>query len=73
MSIVTWTCCDKNIYDTPGLIKHLAEAHGITSRRAKVVDSMHLNMDDGSAHNGYAIEIEGVIVCKSVYVPAKKT
>lgn len=27
---IMWTCCDDQVYDLPGIIKHLTEVHGMT-------------------------------------------
>lgn len=25
-----WTCCDEQVYDRPGIFRHLEEVHGLT-------------------------------------------
>lgn len=27
----SWTCCDEQVYDRPGIFKHLKDVHGLTS------------------------------------------
>lgn len=64
-----WTCCGEEVFDTPGIIKHLTEVHGLPApHRTERTTVMCLD-GPGWFANTYEHKIGGLVLHQTVKGP----
>lgn len=72
MTETMWTCCDSEVYDTPGVIEHLRLVHGIEDAgkiRMRQRCVMHVDGEDFSLNTYECDNIgDGIMLLKTVKI-----
>jgi hypothetical protein len=66
-----WTCCDNEVYDQPGIMAHLASAHGLTSPIRATQKMVQAIDGPGWSLNTYEVRIGEMVLHKSVKLTAE--